>query len=152
VERVSTWNLLARGTELSSRRQSLAALALLVDDYDRAIAYYTEILGFRLIEDTPQGPGKRFVRVAPANGPNGGDGETALLLAKAAKPEQIARIGDQTGGRVFLFLHTDDFWRDYATYKANGVDFTEQPREETYGTVVVFRDIYGNLWDLVQRR
>jgi catechol 2,3-dioxygenase-like lactoylglutathione lyase family enzyme len=127
--------------------RSIAALALLVDDYDRAIAYYTEVLGFRLIEDTPQGPTKRFVRVAPA-----GDGETALLLAKAAKPEQAARIGDQTGGRVFLFLNTDDFWRDYNAYKAKGVDFTEAPREETYGTVVVFRDLYGNLWDLVQHR
>jgi catechol 2,3-dioxygenase-like lactoylglutathione lyase family enzyme len=127
--------------------RSIAALALLVDDYDRAIAYYTEVLGFRLIEDTPQGPTKRFVRVAPA-----GDGETALLLAKAAKPEQTARIGDQTGGRVFLFLNTDDFWRDYNAYKAKGVDFTEAPREETYGTVVVFRDLYGNLWDLVQHR
>ena len=127
--------------------QRIAALALLVDDYDRAITYYTQVLGFRLIEDTPQGPGKRFVRVAPP-----GDSETALLLAKAAKPEQVARIGDQTGGRVFLFLNTDDFWRDYNDYKAKGVDFTESPREETYGTVVVFRDLYGNLWDLVQHR
>jgi hypothetical protein len=105
------------------------------------------VLGFRLIEDTPQGPAKRFVRVAPP-----GDGETALLLAKAANPEQVTRIGDQTGGRVFLFLHTDDFWRDYRDYQARGVDFTEDPREETYGTVVVFRDLYGNKWDLVQRR
>jgi catechol 2,3-dioxygenase-like lactoylglutathione lyase family enzyme len=127
--------------------QRIAAIGLLVDDYDRAIAYYTAVLGFRLIEDTQQGPGKRFVRVAPS-----GDGATALLLAKAAKPEQVARIGDQTGGRVFLFLNTDDFWRDYNTYKAKGVDFTEAPREETYGTVVVFRDLYGNLWDLVQHR
>jgi catechol 2,3-dioxygenase-like lactoylglutathione lyase family enzyme len=128
-------------------QQRLSALALLVDDYDRAIAYYTQVLGFRLIEDTPQGPGKRFVRVAPP-----GDGETALLLAKAANPEQAARIGDQTGGRVFLFLNTDDFRRDYAAYQARGVDFTEEPREETYGTVVVFRDLYGNKWDLVQHR
>ena len=105
------------------------------------------MLGFRLIEDTPQGPDKRFVRVAPP-----GDGETSLLLAKAKNPEQVARIGDQTGGRVFLFLDTDDFARDYAAYKAKGVDFTEDPREETYGTVVVFRDLYGNMWDLVQRR
>lgn len=125
--------------------QQISALALLVDDYDRAIAYYTQVLGFRLIEDTPQGPGKRFVRVAPP-----GDGETALLLAKAANPEQAARIGDQTGGRVFLFLRTDDFWRDYHAYKARGVDFTEEPRQEVYGTVVVFRDLYGNKWDLVQ--
>jgi catechol 2,3-dioxygenase-like lactoylglutathione lyase family enzyme len=126
--------------------QQISALALLVDDYDRAIAYYTQILGFRLIEDTPQGPGKRFVRVAPPGG------ETALLLAKAANPEQAARIGDQTGGRVFLFLNTDDFRRDYDAYKVRGVDFTEEPREETYGTVVVFRDLYGNKWDLVQHR
>lgn len=125
--------------------QQISALALLVDDYDRAIAYYTQVLGFRLLEDTPQGPGKRFVRVAPP-----GDGETALLLAKAANPEQAARIGDQTGGRVFLFLRTDDFWRDYHAYKARGVDFTEEPRQEVYGTVVVFRDLYGNKWDLVQ--
>ena len=127
--------------------QHISALALLVDDYDRAIAYYTEVLGFRLLEDTAQGPGKRFVRVAPS-----GEGSTALLLAKAAKPEQVARIGNQTGGRVFLFLNTDDFWRDYNIYKAKGVDFTEAPREEVYGTVVVFRDLYGNLWDLVQHR
>jgi catechol 2,3-dioxygenase-like lactoylglutathione lyase family enzyme len=125
--------------------QRIAAIALLVDDYDRAIAYYTQVLGFRLVEDTPQGPDKRFVRVTPP-----GNGNTDLLLAKAAKPEQAARIGDQTGGRVFLFLHTDDFRRDYAAYKAKGVDFTEDPREETYGTVVVFRDLYGNKWDLVQ--
>lgn len=132
--------------------QHISALALLVDDYDRAIAYYTQVLGFRLIEDTPQGPGKRFVRVVPPNGPKGGDGQTALLLAKAANPEQAARIGDQTGGRVFLFLNTDDFRRDYEAYKARGVDFTEEPRAEPYGTVVVFRDLYGNKWDLVQHR
>jgi catechol 2,3-dioxygenase-like lactoylglutathione lyase family enzyme len=125
--------------------QHISALALLVDDYDRAIAYYTQVLGFRLVEDTPQGLNKRFVRVVPP-----GDGETSLLLAKAANPEQATRIGDQTGGRVFLFLRTDDFWRDYAAYKARGVDFTEEPREEAYGTVIVFRDLYGNKWDLVQ--
>jgi len=124
--------------------QHISALALLVDDYDRAIAYYTQVLGFRLIEDTPQGPTKRFVRVAPPGG------ETSLLLAKAANPEQAARIGDQTCGRVFLFLRTDDFRRDYNAYKTRGVDFTEEPREEVYGTVVVFRDLYGNKWDLVQ--
>ena len=127
--------------------QRIAALTLLVDDYDRAIAYYTQVLGFRLVEDTPQGPEKRFVRVRPP-----GESSTDLLLAKAANPEQVARIGDQTGGRVFLFLHTDDFRRDYTTYKAKGVDFTEEPREEPYGTVVVFRDLYGNKWDLVQHR
>ena len=134
----------------SGPRQRLAAIAILVDDYDRAIAYYTKVLGFHLVEDTPQGPSKRFVRVAPPNGPGGGDAETTLLLAKAANPDQAARIGDQTGGRVFLFLHTDDFQRDYAAYKARGVDFTEEPRYETYGSVVVFRDLYGNKWDLIQ--
>ncbi|GAB2178953.1 hypothetical protein DLREEDagr8_45110 [Dongia sp. agr-C8] len=103
-------------------------------------------MGFRLVEDTPQGSGKRFVRVSPPGG------ETSLLLAKAKAPEQVARVGDQTGGRVFLFLNTDDFRRDYESYKAKGVDFTEAPREESYGTVVVFRDLYGNLWDLVQHR
>lgn len=127
--------------------QRIAALALLVDDYDRAIAYYTQVLGFRLVEDTAQGPDKRFVRVTPP-----GNGNTDLVLAKAAKPEQVARIGDQTGGRVFLFLETDDFRRDYGAYKSRGVDFIEEPREETYGTVVVFRDLYGNKWDLIQRR
>jgi lactoylglutathione lyase len=129
----------------SGPRQRLAAIAILVDDYDRAIDYYTKTLGFCLVEDTPQGPTKRFVRVAPP-----GDGETTLLLAKAANPEQMVRIGDQTGGRVFLFMHTDDFQRDYAAYKARGVDFTEEPRYETYGSVVVFRDLYGNKWDLIQ--
>lgn len=129
---------------MSAPQQHIAALALLVDDYDRAIDYYTKVLGFRLTEDTPHGPTKRFVRVTPPGS------ETALLLAKAANPEQAARIGDQTGGRVFLFLHTDDFARDYEAYKARGVDFTEEPRHEAYGTVVVFRDLYGNKWDLVQ--
>jgi len=126
-------------------QQRLAAIALVVDDYDRAIAYYTQVLGFRLVEDTPQGPDKRWVTVAPP-----GDSGTLLLLAKAANPEQSSRIGDQTGGRVFLFLHTDDFQRDYEAYKARGVDFTEAPRHETYGSVVVFRDLYGNKWDLIQ--
>jgi catechol 2,3-dioxygenase-like lactoylglutathione lyase family enzyme len=126
--------------------QHLAYVALLVRDYDEAIAYYTATLGFDLLEDTPQGPGKRWVTVAP---PGGGCG---FLLAKAATPEQVARIGDQTGGRVFLFLWTDDFWRDYHAYAARGVTFTQAPREEVYGTVVVFADLYGNLWDLIQRR
>jgi len=127
-------------------RQRISAFALLVDDYDRAIAYYTEVLGFDLIEDTPLGAGKCWVRVRPS-----GAGETDLLLAKAATSEQSARVGDQTGGRVFLFLETDDFRRDYDAYKARGVDFVEQPRQEGYGTVVVFRDLYGNRWDLIGR-
>ena len=125
--------------------QQLAAIALLVPDYDEARQYYTEILGFDLVEDTPQGPGKRWLMVRPPGSAG------ALLLAKAANPAQAARVGDQTGGRVFLFLHTDDFWRDYHAYTARGVAFRETPREEAYGTVAVFADRYGNLWDLIQQ-
>lgn len=125
--------------------QLLAHIAIVVDEYDRAIDYYTKVLGFELIEDSPRENGKRWVLVAPA-----GRGGANLLLARAANPEQISRIGNQTGGRVFLFLHTDDFARDYATYAERGVDFTESPRDEAYATVVVFRDLYGNLWDLIQ--
>ncbi len=124
--------------------QRLAAVALLVDEYDAAIAYYVGVLGFELLEDTRLGPDKRFVRVAPAGG------GCALLLARAAGGEQRARVGDQTGGRVFLFLHTDDFNRDHQSYSSRGVEFIEPPRDEAYGRVVVFRDAYGNLWDLVQ--
>jgi len=127
--------------------QRLAALALLVPDYDAALAYYTGVLGFECVQDTDMGGGKRFVVVAPP----GGNGAT-LVLARAASPEQVSRIGDQTGGRVFLFLHTDDFARDYAAYRARGVEFRETPREEVYGTVAVFRDTFGNLWDLIQPR
>ena len=125
----------------------LAAVTLLVPDYDEALAYFTGVLGFAVREDTDQGDGKRFVLVAPP----GAEG-AALLLARAATPAQAARIGDQTGGRVFLFLHTDDFVRDHALYRARGVEFREAPREEPYGTVAVFRDRYGNLWDLIQPR
>lgn len=125
-------------------KQQIAALALLVRDYDEAIAFYTEKLGFDLVEDTPLSPGKRWVLVAP---PGGG---ARLLLAKAADDRQAARIGDQTGQRVFLFLHTDDFWRDHKALTGHGITFRESPREEPYGTVVVFEDLYGNLWDLVQ--
>lgn len=125
--------------------QHLAALALLVRDYDEAIAYYTGTLGFELIEDSDMGRGKRFVRVRPP-----GSTGAAFLLAKATNADQETRIGNQTGGRVFLFLHTDDFERDHAAYKAKGVRFIEEPRRETYGTVVVFEDLYGNRWDLVQ--
>jgi catechol 2,3-dioxygenase-like lactoylglutathione lyase family enzyme len=124
--------------------RNLANVTLVIRDYDEAIAYYTGALGFTLIEDTPLGGGKRFVRVSP------GDGVACLLLARAANPEQESRIGNQTGGRVFLFLHTDDFHRDYARMQAHGVRFIEAPREEIYGTVVVFEDLYGNRWDLVQ--
>ena len=125
--------------------QHLAALTLLVRDYDEARDYYTRILGFDLIEDTPLSEGKRWVLVAPP-----GARETRLLLARAASPEQAARIGDQAGGRVILFLHTDDFWRDYHAFRARGVVFRELPREEGYGIVAVFEDLYGNRWDLLQ--
>lgn len=127
--------------------QSLAHVALLVRDYDEAIAYFTGALGFELIADEPRGGGKRWVLV----GPRGAHGSSPLL-AQASTPEQEARIGDQTGGRVFLFLHTDDFWRDYRAMQARGVRFKEEPREEDYGTVVVFEDLYGNRWDLLQPR
>jgi catechol 2,3-dioxygenase-like lactoylglutathione lyase family enzyme len=126
--------------------QTIGSLALLVRDYDEAIAFFTERLRFELIEDTPVGGDKRWVVVAPP-----GIGGTALLLARAATPEQESRIGNQTGGRVFLFLHTDNFWRDYHDMRSRGVAFAEEPRQETFGTVAVFRDLYGNKWDLVQR-
>lgn len=126
--------------------QSLASVSLLVRDYDEAIAYFTGVLGMTLLEDTPLAGGKRWVRVAPAGG------GPSLLLARAATPEQAARVGDQTGGRVFLFLHTDDFWRDYHAMGSRGARFTEAPRQEAYGTVAVFLDLYGNKWDLVQPR
>jgi catechol 2,3-dioxygenase-like lactoylglutathione lyase family enzyme len=126
-------------------KQSIVSLALLVRDYDEAIAYFTQSLRFELREDTDMGGGKRWVVVAPA-----GTTGTALLLARATTPEQLAAIGNQSGGRVFLFLHTDDFWHDYRHMQDHGVDFTEDPREETYGTVIVFRDLYGNKWDFIQ--
>jgi catechol 2,3-dioxygenase-like lactoylglutathione lyase family enzyme len=129
----------------ASVRQSITRIALLVRDYDEAIAYYTGRLGFALIEDTPLGDGKRWVAVAP----RGGTG-SALLLARAVTPEQVARVGDQAGGRVFLFLATDDFWRDYHALRSRGVTFAEEPRREAYGTVAVFVDLYGNRWDLLQ--
>jgi catechol 2,3-dioxygenase-like lactoylglutathione lyase family enzyme len=127
--------------------QAIAHVAIVVRDYDEAIAYYTNALGFDLVEDTPLGAGKRWVLVRPP----GSDG-TCLLLARAASPEQESRIGNQTGGRVFLFLHTDDFWRDYNAMKTRGVQFIQEPREEAYGTVVVFVDLSGNKWDLVERK
>ncbi len=127
--------------------QSLAAIALLVSDYDQAIAYYTTVMGFELLEDTPREPGKRWVRVAPP-----GSTGTCLLLARASTDAQRARIGDQTGGRVGLFLHTDDFTRDYRALSARGVHFREAPRHEPYGTVAVFEDVYGNAWDLIEPR
>jgi catechol 2,3-dioxygenase-like lactoylglutathione lyase family enzyme len=126
-------------------RQKIGSISLLVRDYDEAISFYTNKLRFNLIEDTDLGGGKRWVLVAPP-----GFTETCLLLAKAASPAQENFIGDQTGGRVFLFLHTDDFWRDYQAMKSNDVNFLEEPRTESYGTVVVFEDLYGNKWDLLE--
>jgi len=122
----------------------IAAIALVVRDYDEALAFYVGTLGFTLIEDTVLGSDKRWVLVAPPGG------QTRLLLAKAATPDQATRIGNQTGGRVFLFLQTDDFQRDYDRMRAQGVRFCEQPRTEPYGTVAVFEDLYGNRWDLLQ--
>ena len=122
----------------------LHAVTLLVDDYDEAIAHYVEDLGFTLVEDTRLTPDKRWVRVSPD--PSG----TSFILAVATTPDQRAAIGNQTGGRVGLFLHTDDFAADHARLVSRGVEMTEEPRHETYGSVVVFRDRYGNLWDLIQ--
>jgi catechol 2,3-dioxygenase-like lactoylglutathione lyase family enzyme len=126
-------------------RQRLAAITVLVRDYDEAIDWYTTRLGFDLIEDGPLGNGKRWVLVAPR-----GSSETRLLLAKAATPEQKRCLGNQTGGRVSLFLETDDFARDRQAMLGKGVRFRENPRRESYGTVAVFEDLYGNLWDLVE--
>lgn len=125
-------------------KQTIAHIALVVADYDEAIRFYTEILGFELIEDTPLSDTKRWVLVAPKNS------ECQLLLAKAVGEEQTSRIGNQTGGRVFLFLRTDDFWRDYENYQSKGVKFIREPKKEDYGTVAVFADLYGNLWDLIE--
>lgn len=128
-----------------SRR--ITQIALLVRDYDEAIAWYTNAFGFALLEDSDLGNGKRWVRIAPA-----ADAAFSLLLAKATTPEQIACIGNQHGGRVGFFLHTDDFARDHARLTAAGAHFEESPRHEAYGTVVVFRDLYGNRWDLIEPR
>jgi catechol 2,3-dioxygenase-like lactoylglutathione lyase family enzyme len=126
--------------------QQLAHVALLVRDYDEALAFYIDKLGFHLVADTPLGAGKRWVLVAPP----GSVGGSALLLARAEGPTQLGQVGCQAGGRVFLFLTTDDFWRDHARMVAQGVVFQETPREESYATVAVFADLYGNLWDLLQ--
>jgi len=124
---------------------SIASITLVVRDYEEAIDFFTGALGFMLLEDTPIGGGKRWVRVAPA-----GSTGTSLLLARAVTPEQLSHVGNQAGGRVFLFLETDDFWRDYNHMQSHGVRFNEHPRQEPYGLVVVFLDLYGNKWDLVQ--
>ena len=129
-----------------SKKQSIVHIALVVEDYDEAIKFYTEKLKFELVEDTYQPEqNKRWVLISPP-GSNG----TTLLLAKASKPEQLPFVGNQAGGRVFLFLNTDDFWRDYNEMKKNGVEFIRNPSNESYGTVAVFKDLYGNKWDLLQ--
>ncbi len=135
--------MVARRLRRMSRR--LAAVALVIRDYDEAIGYYCGVLGFELVEDSDLGGGKRWVLVAPSKQVGSG-----LLLAKASGPDQQSRIGNQTGGRVFLFLHTDDFAADHARYVEAGVRFIEEPRHEAYGRVAVFEDLYGNRWDLVQ--
>jgi catechol 2,3-dioxygenase-like lactoylglutathione lyase family enzyme len=127
-------------------KQSIVHIALVVDDYDEALAFYTQKLHFELIEDTYQPEqDKRWVVIAPP-----GSAGTTLLLAKASKPEQEPFVGNQAGGRVFLFLNTDDFWRDYNEMLSRGIKFVRPPKEETYGLVAVFEDLYGNLWDLLQ--
>ena len=125
--------------------QRIAHIALVVADYDEAIKFYTQKLNFSLIEDTVLSESKRWVLIAPP-----GSKECCLLLAKAANEEQKSRVGNQTGGRVFLFLHTDDFWRDYKNMQNKGVEFIREPVVETYGIVAVFKDLYGNLWDLLE--
>lgn len=126
--------------------QRISEVALVVREYDEAIRYFTGSLGFQVLEDTPLPDGKRWVRIAP----RGGEG-TAILLARASTPGQQLAVGNQTGGRVFMFLATDDFNRDYSQMRSRGVRFTEEPRHEEYGKVVVFLDLYGNKWDLVGR-
>lgn len=127
--------------------QSIIHIALVVREYDEAIAYYTGTLGFRLVEDTYVAEqDKRWVLVAPP-----GSTGTEILLARAATEDQARFIGDQAGGRVFLFLATDDFWRDYRAYRERGVTFIRDPKTEAYGTVAVFEDLYGNRWDLIER-
>jgi len=126
-------------------KQNLAKIALLVKEYDEAIAYYTQILNFELIEDTPLA-GKRWVVIQPKGSNNG----CKILLARAKNDKQRSFVGNQTGGRVFLFLYTDDFWRDYKQLISRGVEFIREPSVESWGTVSVFKDLYGNLWDLIQ--
>lgn len=138
--------------------QKVATVAIVVADYDEALAFYVGVLGFRLLEDTDLGGGKRWVVVEPPSSSNsvagGSDGSAgaSLLLAVASNREQRSRIGNQTGGRVFLFLETDDFERDFARYQSRGVRMLEAPRRESYGTVVQFEDLYGNRWDLIERK
>jgi len=126
-------------------KQALFQIALVVNDYDEAIDFYTNKLRFTLVEDTVMSETKRWVVVAPP-----GSSGCRLLLAKAVGEEQQSHVGNQTGGRVFLFLHTDDFWRDYRNLLENGVTIIREPSEEVYGTVAVFSDLYGNLWDMIE--
>ena len=127
-------------------KQTIGYVSLIVRDYDEAIEFYTKTLDFVLIEDTWIAvQNKRWVLLSPP-----GATETRLLMARAVGPEQESRIGNQAGGRVFLFLHTDDFWRDFRRYQGRGVVFVREPKEESYGTVAVFQDLYGTLWDLLQ--
>jgi catechol 2,3-dioxygenase-like lactoylglutathione lyase family enzyme len=126
-------------------KQRLAHIAIVVNDYDEAIKFYTEKLHFDLVEDTQLSETKRWVLVRP----KGGDG-CCLLLAKAANEEQLSRVGNQTGGRVFLFLHTDNFERGYQNLLTNKIEIVRPPQKEVYGTVAVFKDIYGNLWDMIE--
>ncbi len=126
--------------------QQITSLALVVRDYDEAIRYFVDKVGFELIEDIPMEPGKRWVVVRPAGS------STGLLLAKAKNDQQLSRVGDQTGGRVFLFIETDSFDDDYRRMQSVGIEFTEEPRHEAYGKVVVWKDLYGNKWDLIQRK
>jgi catechol 2,3-dioxygenase-like lactoylglutathione lyase family enzyme len=130
-------------------KQTLGLISLVVRDYDEALAFYVGKLGFRLVEDSfvPE-QNKRWVVVEPP----GATGGAKLLLARGSNDEQVSRIGNQTGGRVFLFLYTDEFWRDFNAYKAKGVEFAREPSEAPYGTVAVFKDLYGTLWDLVQMK
>ncbi len=128
-------------------QQDIATITIVVKDYDEAVEFFVQKLNFELVEDTslePDEPGKRWVVVKPP-----GSTGTCLLLAKAANPDQVSAIGNQSGGRVFLFLHTDDFWRDFHTMKAKGIVFCRPPKKEAYGTVAVFADLYGNKWDLI---
>ena len=131
--------------------QHIAHIALVVKNYDEAIAFYTQKLDFTLIEDTKLSETKRWVKVAPkGDSQNPAGGQCCLLLAQAATEEQKSRVGNQTGGRVFLFLYTDDFWRDYNNMLEQKINFVRPPVKEDYGTVAVFEDLYGNLWDLIE--
>jgi catechol 2,3-dioxygenase-like lactoylglutathione lyase family enzyme len=132
------------------KTQRLGLVSLVVRDYDEALAFYVGKLGFTLVEDSfvPE-QDKRWVVIEPPGAAGAG---SKLLLARGSNPDQVSRVGNQTGGRVFLFLYTDDFWRDYNAYRAQGIEFAREPSEAPYGTVAVFKDLYGTLWDLVQLR